>query len=176
VHISPGLKEELVAVFRATLYFGCWLVALMFLKRMVLEEYQIAFSGLSIVFLGALVLAKAVLILERVPLGSWIRRRSAWVDVLLRTMLYSLGVLIVLLLERAFEGRHEFGGFRASLTAEFEHADAIHVWLNTICLSAALLSYNVMSVVRKHLPAGIFIHMFLVPVPDNQPQSRRSDP
>ena len=173
--ISSSLKEEVTAIFWVTLYFSCWLVALVFLKRMVLEEYQIAFPGLSIAFIGAVVLAKVVLVLERVPLGKWLHRQPAWVDVLLRTILYSLGVFIVILLEKAFEGRHEFGGFRGSLVAEFQTAKAIHVWLNTICLSAALFSYNVLSVVRKHISTKQLLQMFLTPIPDNSTEPNTSD-
>ena len=174
--ISSRLKEEVAAIFWVTLYFSCWLVALVLLKRMVLEEYQIAFPGLSVAFVGAVVLAKVVLVLERVPLGRWIHSQPAWVDVLLRTILYSLGVFVVILLEKTFEGRREFGSFGESLIAEFQTVNAIHVWLNTICLSTALFSYNVLSVVRKHLSNKQLLHMFLTPIPDATTQPNSSDP
>lgn len=173
--ISSRLREEVTAIFWVTLYFSFWLVALVLLKRMVLAEYQIAFPGLSVAFVGAVVLAKVVLLLERVPLGKWVHRQPAWVDVLLRTILYSVGVFVVILLEKAFEGRHEFGGFRASLIAEFQTADAIHVWLNTICLATALFSYNLLSVVRKHLSTRQLLHMFLTPIPGTATEPDPSD-
>jgi len=75
-------------------------------------------------------------------------------------------VLVVLLLEKAFEGRHDHGGFSASFIALFQHADIKHIWLNTICLSAALLSYNMLSVVRKNLGNGALLRMFLSPLPE----------
>jgi hypothetical protein len=37
--------------------------------------------------------------------------------------LYALGVLVVLLLEKAFEGRRGHGSFGSSLTAVFQHAE-----------------------------------------------------
>ena len=176
MNISPGMKKELAAIFWVTLYFGCWLIALVLLKHMVLEEYQIAFSGLSVAFVGAVVLAKVVLVLERVPLGNWIHRQPAWVDVLLRTVLYSAGVFIVLVIERTIEGWGDAGGLRESLHAQLRHTTAIHVWLNTICLSAALFSYNLLSVVRKHLSTEQLLHMFLTPLPDDTPQPEPSEP
>ena len=165
--LSPRLQEEIESVFWVTLYFGCWLAALMILKHMVLEEYQIAFSGLSVAFVGAVVLAKVVLVLERVPLGKWVRRQPAWVDVLFRTILYTIGVVVVLLLEKTVEGWREAGGFRASMMAGLGHTNAIHVWLNTICLSTALFSYNVLSVIRKHLSARQLLDIFLTPIPED---------
>ena len=172
--ITQKLKHEIAAVISLTCYFGCWLGALVLLKYLVLSEYQIAFTGFSVALIGALVLAKVVLVLEYVPFGAWVHARSAWVDVVLRTVLYSLGVLVLLLLEKAFEGRHEYDGFGASLNAVFQHVDVHHVWLNTICLSAALLSFNMLSVVRKRLGKGALLQMFLTPLPvstgEKQPQ------
>lgn len=162
--ITQQLKHEIAAVISLTFYFVCWLGALLLLKYLLLAEYQIAFSGLSVALLGALVLAKVVLVLEHVSLGAWVHARPAWVGVVLRTALYVFGVFVVLLLEKAFEGRHEYDSFGASLIAVFQHADVHHVWLNTICLSAALLSYNILSVVRKRLGKGALLQMFLTPL------------
>jgi hypothetical protein len=85
---------------------------------------------------------------------------------MLRTALYALGLLVVLLLEKAFDGRHEHGGFIPSLLAVFQHAEVHHVWANTICLSGALLGYNVLSLIRRRLGEGGLFRMFLSPLPE----------
>jgi hypothetical protein len=164
--LRQKLKHELEAVAMATLYFAVWLGVLVALKALILAEYGIEFGGLSLALFGALALAKVVLVLERVPLGTWVRGRPAWVDVVLRTGLYGLGVLVVLLLEKALEGRHEHGGFGPSLIAVFQHAEVHHVWANTICLSGALLGYNVLSVLRRHLGERGLIRLFQAPLPE----------
>jgi hypothetical protein len=74
-----------------------------------------------------LILAKVVMVQEYVPLGAWVRERPAWVDVMVRTALYSFGVIVVLLLEKGFEGRHEYGSFGLSLAAVFQHEDINHI-------------------------------------------------
>ena len=160
------LRDEIRAVALATLYFAMWIGVLMVLKVLVLEEYRIEFHAWSLVLVGALVLAKVVLVLEHVPLGAWIRTRPALIDVILRTAFYALGVLVVLLLEKAFDGRHEHGGFVPSLLAVFQHAEIHHVWVNTICLTGALLGYNALSVIRRHLGEGGLIRLFLTPLPE----------
>jgi hypothetical protein len=163
--IREKLKEELRAIALATLYFSCWIGALILLKELVLAEYHIAFHHLSMALVGALVLAKVVLVMEHVPLGSWLRARPAWVDVVLRTVLYSLGVVIVLVLEKGIEGWHEHGGFGAAVKAALGSTDIDHIAANTLCVSAALFGYNVMTVVRCHLGAGGLFKLFLVPLP-----------
>lgn len=161
--VSQRLKHELKAVALATLYFAVWLGTLLWLKKLILAEYNVEVAVLSKAIVGALILAKVVLILEHVPLGAWTRSRPAWVDVALRTGLYGVGVVVVLLLEKGFEGRHDHGGFGRSLAAVFDHADIHHVWINTMCVTGALLVYNALAIVRGHLGEGGLLRMFMTP-------------
>src|SRR5215831_15516989 len=110
-----GLHQKLAHEFRVvvvtTAYFAVWFGVLVALKRLLLADYEIQFRGLSLALISALIVAKVVLLLEHVTLGQWVRNHAVAVDVLLRTLLYALGVAMVLLLERGFEARHEHGGF-----------------------------------------------------------------
>ena len=162
------LRDEIKAVGIAALYFGCWIATLLLLKSLILAEYKIAFHGWSMAVVGALVLSKVVLVLEHVSLGAWVRARPAWVDVILRTAIYTLGVAVVLALEKGFEAGHEYGGFGPALRQLFQQADVHHVWINTIVLSGALLGYNALSVVRCHLGKGGLVRMFLSPLPKEE--------
>jgi hypothetical protein len=164
--IKEKLKHELESMALAVLYFGVWISALVIFKKLILAQYQIEFNGLSAAFVGTLVLAKVVLVLEHVPLGAWVRAMPAWVEVMMRTVLYAFGLLVVLLLEKAFELRHEYGGFVHSLRLVFYHTEVHHVWVNTICLSGALLGYNMLSVIRRHLGKGGLLRLFLSPLPE----------
>ena len=158
------LRHELGELAVVGLYFFHWLGLLAVLKKLVLAEYQIEFKVLSAALIGALILAKVVLILEHVPLGPLTRGRPAWVEVLWRTALYSAGVVVVMLLEKGFEGRHEYGGFWPSLGSVFQHADIDHVWAIAICMSSALLGYNALSVIRRHLGDRGLVELFREPL------------
>ena len=159
------LKEELRSLVEAMLYFGAWIGALILIKSLILEEYHITFTGWSTAFIGALILAKVVLILENVSLGTWVRKQSVWIDVLLRTVMYVVGVFVVMVLEKAFESRHDHGGFVNALEVIFKHADMPHILANTICISGALLGYNMLAVVRRYLGAGGLLKLFRSPLP-----------
>jgi hypothetical protein len=162
---STKIKHEIVTLVSIMIFFGCWIAVLEALKHLVLAEHQISFNGFSMVLIGSLILAKVVMVLEYVPLGAWVRARPAWVDLMLRTALYGFGVIIVLLLEKGFEGRHEYGGFGASLAAVFQHENINHVWANSIALLGALLVFNALSVIRGHLGKGGLRRLFLIPPP-----------
>lgn len=159
---------ELKALSLVFLYFACWLTFLLLIKQLVLAEYDIRITGLTRALVGALILSKVVLILEHVRLGGWLRGRPAWVDVVVRTALYALGVFVVLVLEKAFEGRHAYGGFGASLAAVFEHVDMHHVWLNLVVVSGALLGYNLMAVVKRYLGDGGVWRLLMAPIPEER--------
>lgn len=159
------LIHELKAVGWVAFYFGCWLSALVLIKTLLLKSYQIEFSGVSRVLVGTIVLSKVVLVLEKVPLGTWVRSRPAWVDVVLRTALFAGGVFVLVWLERSFDKRHAYGGFGPALTAVFQHADAAHILVNTFCLTIALLGYNALAVIRKYLGTGGLLRFFLSPLP-----------
>jgi hypothetical protein len=162
------LRDEIKAVGIAAIYFGCWIAGLLLIKFLVLAEYEIAFHHWSMAVVGALVLSKVVLVLEHVSLGAWVRARPAWVDVVFRTVMYALGVAVVLAIEKGFEGRQEYGGLNQALRHLFQQEDIYHVWANTITLSGALLGYNALTVVREHLGEGGLIRMFLSPLPQEE--------
>jgi len=160
------LVHELKALGLASAYFLTFLGLLLTLKKLALAEYDIEFRGLSLALVGTLVLAKVVLILEHVSLGRWTRSRPGWVDVVLRTVLYTAGVFVVLVLEKAFEGRHEYGGFTSSLFGQLRHAKLDQVWIDTIAVSLALLGYNLLSLIRRHLGPGALLWMLRTPLPE----------
>lgn len=163
--VKQKLQHEIRALASALLFFGSWIAVLVLIKQLLLAEYHIAFNGWLAVIVGALILSKVVLVLEHVSLGAWVRSQPAWVDVALRTAAYGFGVIAVLLLEKGFEGRHEYGGFGPALRAVLQHADIHHLWVNTICVTGALLLYNVLAVVRRHLGEGAFLRLLLSPLP-----------
>jgi hypothetical protein len=150
--VKDKLIKELKSVFMTTLYFFSWFGALMVIKVLLLREYEIEFYGFSKVLIGALILAKVVLILEYVPL-SFTKKQLVIFELLVRTLLYSGGVFLVLLLERSFESRHEYSGFGDALMNVFSDVNIYHFWVNCIVVFGALLFFNLWSIMKKRFGA-----------------------
>jgi hypothetical protein len=159
------LKEEIRSVLLVTLYFAIWMGVLLIIKKLILAEYDIEFKGLTAALVGALVLAKVVLILEHVSLGAWLKNRPVIMEVILRTLFYTLGVFVVLVLEKSFEGRHDYGGFIPAVIGLFQTVKGSHVWVNVICISGALLVYNIFSALKQILGEGALLRALLSPLP-----------
>jgi len=149
-----SFKEKLVHESKAlgliTLYFAVWVGMILLLKKLILAQYGIQFSALALALVGTVLLAKVVLLMEHIPMGAWVRNQPPVVPVVLRTLIYALGVLVVLSLERAFEARHKYGSFGRALVEVYQHPEYSRVLFNTICLAWALLGFNILSVLRRH--------------------------
>ncbi len=156
------LLKELKAILLVSLYFLIWFGTLMIIKVLLLSEYRIEFYGASIVIVGALIAAKAVLILEHVPLG--VNDKPAIVEILLRTFLYLAGITIILILEHAMEASHEYGGFVNAIKNLTKNANSYHIIVNVICVFGALFFYNLGSVVRGRLGKGGLWDIMISPV------------
>jgi hypothetical protein len=160
---------ELKSIAWVTLYFFIWLAVLMILKKLTLADYNIQFTGISIAIITSLVMAKVVLLMELIKPSPWVKRQPAIVDVIIRTIMYSIGVLFVQLLEKAFESRHEDGGFGNAMAKVFQHRDIYKVWAGTLILGISLFFYNVYSVLKQYFSGNKFAKMlFTTPLEDLQ--------
>lgn len=161
------LKHEFKSVLVATIFFAAWFLAILVIKMLILAEHQIEFSGFAQALIGAAVIAKVVIVLENVPLGGWVKKQPAWVNVVVRTFLYLAGVFLVLLAEKAFEERHEHSGIGDSLVGAFENVNAAGVWAKTIWVGWGLLVFNMLTVVRQRLGSAALLRIFTSPVPEH---------
>lgn len=159
------LLHELKEIFWVSMYFLCWFGALMLFKVLLLDEYKIEFYGASIVIVGTLIAAKAVIILRKIPL---FKNQPAWVDLFVRTLLYMTGIFILLVLEKGFEARHEYGGFIEAMKNVFKTSDVYHIWIDTLCVFGALILFNFGAIIKLHLGEDGFRKILRSPVPNNK--------
>lgn len=154
------ILKEIRSIILVTLYFATSFAIFMMLKRLLLAEYGIEFQGLSTALLGALVTAKVVIVLERVPLHKLYQGWPAVTDVVLRSSVYTITVLIVLLIEKAIESRMEHGGFGAAARNILEHPDIQQIWAATLCVGLAFIAYNAFGIVRREIGTEKLAGMF----------------
>jgi hypothetical protein len=165
--VKDKIIKELRSILLTSIYFFSWFGVLMVIKILLLKEYHVHFVGLTIVIIAALVLAKVVLILEIVPM-PFTKGKPAWVEVTVRTLLYMVGVFIVIALEKSIEARHEYDGVFDAFTNLISKTDEYQIWVNTILIFGALLFFNIWSVVKMHYGAGIFRKLMMSPLPDKK--------
>lgn len=155
------LREEIRSVALVTLYFAVCFVLILLMKQFWLAEYGIRFSGLTIALLAALVTAKVIIVLDHVPLTRWLGGAPGIVLVLVRSAVYTAVVLLVMLLEKAFEARAEYDGFTSALVNIFQHPELPQLYATTIAVGLAFIAYNAFETVRQGIGHDRFVALFL---------------
>ena len=169
--ILKKILEEIKIILRTATYFAIVFILMMVMKKLYLKDYDIEFVGLSQAIIGALIMSKVIILMELITLGSWVQRKPPIVDVILRTLLYTAGVAIVVLLEKAFEARHKAGGFGDAFSYVFSHRDIYHVWATTIGAAGSIFVYNSFSVVQRTMGKNGLAKLFFS-TPLNQVEHR----
>jgi len=162
------ILREMRVVALATLYFAVCFGFLMLFKHLTLAQYKIDFRGLSLAIFAALLAGKVVVVLEKVPLGGWVRSQPAALEVVLRTVIYVAGALIVLFLERGFHARHEAGGFWAGVIHAIQTRDRNQHLATLIGVGVAMLGFNLFVVLHRHFGTWPLLRLFF----SRRPQRR----
>jgi hypothetical protein len=160
--VIKSIIKELKTILRTAAYFATVFLLMMVMKKLYLEDYDIEFTGISQALIGALILSKVVILMDLISLGSQVQHQPPFVDTCLRTVLYTSGVWIVVILEKLFERRHDAGGIGDSISYLFGHRDIYHVWATTIGIGFSIFIYNAFAVVQRRLGrhglAKLFFH------------------
>lgn len=153
-------KEEMRQIGIVSLYFFICFAMILLLKKLMLAEYDIKFFALSTAVIGALVVAKVVIILDHTSIGKRFEDHQVYVNVLYRSLVYSFFVGVVVLIEHAFEARHEAGSFMAGVKEVITHGNEDKFWATFIFIFISFVGYNVISVISDHLGEGELRRLF----------------
>ena len=97
--ILRAIKRELLEVVPPAFFFFVAFNVITFTKRLMLEQYGIEFSGFVAATLGALIVAKVVLIADRIPFINKYPDKPLIYNVVWKTVIYVLVALVVRFLE-----------------------------------------------------------------------------
>jgi hypothetical protein len=149
--VVKKIKHEMTQVFRVTLYFFIAFGIILTLKKLFLSQYNIGFYDISGVVVGALIMGKVVPLLDHTGLGRTFSKSYLILNVLFKTIVYSLIADSLYLLEHVIKARDEHGGFVESLSHAIEHPNTNQILIIILCTFVALFIYNSFSAVNDHL-------------------------
>jgi len=158
--IQKKILKEVRLILRTATYFAIVFVLMMVMKKLYLEDYHIEFTGLSQALIGALIMSKVIILMDMIKPPKWVLNQPPIIDVILRTIMYTAGVAIVIILEKAFERRHEPGSFGDAIKYIFSHRDIYHVWATTIGASGSIFVYLAFSILQRMLGKNALMRLF----------------
>jgi hypothetical protein len=136
-NIGETIKHEIREILPAVLYFFILFNALGFTKALMLRDYGITVSTFANATLGALVVAKVVLLVGVLPFMEPFPRIPIIYNVLWKTLLYSLGAFIFQVLEEAIPLLLT----HRSLAPALDMVGMPHFWATQIWLVLLLLVF-----------------------------------
>jgi hypothetical protein len=122
--VSRFLRKEFIALYPVFLFFLAGFLLLILLIKLVLEQLSIEVTALSTAIVGALIAAKAALILDETPLARSLEHYRRIVAIAVKTFLYGAATLLIGYLERfldALRKAHSFGGAIQVMIAHANH-------------------------------------------------------
>jgi hypothetical protein len=139
VGVGRWLRKELVAIWPVFLFFLIGFLLLILLIKVALAEFSIEVAVLSNAVIGALLAAKAALILDETSLERTLQQYRRIVAIVGKVLLYGLTSLLLLYIERVLEALHNFGNLDAALQHVSERgARWIVLWALGISIVFAL--------------------------------------
>lgn len=117
--IQAIVVKEIREALPATLFFLFLFHMIALTKAVSLEDYSLAALRAVTATVGALIVAKAILVVEALPMSRWFSSRRM-VQVLWKTLLYSVVVVLFKVLEEAIPLAAKHGGFMPGVRALYE--------------------------------------------------------
>ena len=119
------LRAEFRASRPVFLFFLTGFLLVLLIVKLSLADYSIEVSTVSRALIGALVAAKVVLVLDRTPISRELANFPHIVRVLLRTIVYGAGVVILGYAERVLDTFRHLGSLSLAVADVVEH-NSVH--------------------------------------------------
>lgn len=149
--VAGRIRQEVREIGLVTSFFLVWFLVFLFLKKLILAEYHIGIPILSTAIVGALVVAKVVVILDKTPVATRFRDSYVLLHLLWRSVSYTGFVLVVTILERLFHGYRETGALRPAVVHLWETRDVHHALAMVIAVGMAFVVFNAASEIDRRL-------------------------
>ena len=154
------IQREVREIGLVTLYFLTCFLFFLSLKKLILVQYHLEITVFHTALIGALVVAKVVVLLEKTSFGSRFRSATPFVHVLWRSLCYTAIVFVVTLAERLFHLYRESSELPRALSELWAGRDFHHFLAMNLCVGFSFLIYNCFSEIDRHLGEGGLRRLF----------------
>lgn len=149
------LKHEVRQVGMVILYFLFCFGVVLTLKKLMLAAYQIEFYALSSAVVGALVIGKVVVVLDKTRAGTrFDASLPLGLAALYKSMVYALVTFVVLFLEKLFHAYRESGTVGQAVMEVWAHRDRNVILAKVILIGLAFAAYHIYAGLDRRLGEG----------------------
>jgi len=159
------LKEELFKLLPPTIYFFVALHILAFVRVLMLKRTGIAPSSSISIAIAALILGKAVLLADMLPLINRFPHKPLIYNVTWKSVIYLSISMLIHYLERLFDFWRETGGFVAGNQKLLSEIIWPHFWAIQIILFVLIAMYCTVHELVRVIGKEKALRIFFGPMP-----------
>ncbi len=163
--LSTKLKEEFFALLPPTIFFFVALHIVMFIRVLMLEGTGISPSSSISIAVAALILGKAVLIADMLPMINRFPHKPLIYNVAWKTLIYLLAATLIHYLERLIDFWRQTGGFVAGNQKLLSEIVWPHFWAIQIILLVLIVMYCTMHELVRVIGREKVLRIFFGPMP-----------
>ena len=163
--LSSILKKEFFELLPPTIYFFVALHLVAFIRVLMLKKTGIAPSSSISIAVAALILGKAVLIADMLPLINRFPHKPLIYNIAWKTVIYLLLSAVIHYLERLIDFWRETGGFVAGNQKLLSEIVWPHFWAIQIILLVLIVMYCTMHELVRVIGKERVLRIFFGPMP-----------
>jgi len=159
-----GLKHEILEAVPPFIFFFIAFHLLVLTRSLMQAEYAIELHSVMNATIGALVVAKVVLLADLLPLvNRFPDKPLAW-NIVWKTLIYMLAAVAVVYLERLWEFHGTYGSIAAANSHMIEELVWPHFWAEQIWMAVLFLLYCTLRELTRALGGRRMRALFLGPL------------
>jgi len=162
------LKEEFFKILPPTIFFFVALHIVMFIRVLMLEGTGLKSSSSISIAVAALILGKAVLIADMVPMINRFPNKPLIYNVAWKTLIYWLMATLIHYVERLIDFWRQTGGFVAGNRKLLAEIIWPHFWAIQIILFVLIAMYCMMHELVRVIGKEKVLRIFFGPMPAPQ--------
>jgi len=138
-------------VWMASAFFAVAFGIIVLLKYLFLAQYDIEGVRASSALVGALLVGKVVVILNKTSLGTRFRASAVALDVFYRSIIYSIACLLVVFGENVVHGWIDTGSIGSGVSHVLHAFDGNRFAATGVCVFLSFMVYNLFSELARHI-------------------------
>jgi hypothetical protein len=158
--VGRFLRREFVAAWPVFLFFLTGFLLLLLLVKLALAQFSIEMTALSRAFVGALIAAKAALVLDETPLARSLERYRRIVAVAVKTLFYGVVSLLMGYLERLLEAWNKVHDFNEAIRSVVDHVNHYRLLGWALGISIVFALYFAFFEISQQMGEGKLIKLF----------------
>lgn len=159
--VGEFFRRELLALWPVFLFFLVGFFLLLSLIKLALAEFSIETTALPNAVVGALLAAKAALVLDETPLGRSLVHYPRIIAIAVKTLFYGSAGLVLGYVERFLEALHKLHNVHAAIHYIIEHANHYRLLAWALGISIVFALYFAFVEISQRMGDGALRSLFL---------------